>query len=84
MTWPWLPSLWCKSGGWWPWQCGAVHQPDHHSMHLKGDVVFCKSTIPLCLNAVIVMSPHSLGAVTDPFQLSLSPEVAIAEPKGSS
>ena len=39
--------------------------------------------IPLCLNAFMVMSPHGLIAVANPFQLRLSPEAAFAEPIGS-
>ena len=57
--------------------------PDHHAMHLKGVVVIHKSTVPFCLNAVMVMSPHSLVAFANPFQLTLSPETAFAEPTGS-
>ena len=58
--------------------------PDHHPMHLKRVAVFHKSTILLCLIALMVMSPDSLVAFTDPFQLSLSPETVFAEPTGSS
>ena len=58
--------------------------PDHHPMYLKGVVVFCKSTILLHLNALVVMSPHGLMAFANPFQLSLSPETAFPEPTGSS
>ena len=58
--------------------------PAHHTAYLKGFVVFHKSTIPLCLNAVMIMSPHGLAAVTDHFKLSLSPEAAFAESTGSS
>ena len=50
--------------------------PDSHILYLKGVVVFCKSMIPLCSNAFMVMSPHILLTVNDPFQLSLSPETA--------
>ena len=57
--------------------------PDCHPAHLKGVVVFHKSAIPLCLNALMVVSPHGLVAVANPFQLSLSPEAAFAEPTGS-
>ena len=56
--------------------------PDHYPTDLKGVAVFCKSTIPLCLNALMVMSPHGLVAVANPFQLSLSPEAAFVEPTG--
>ena len=58
--------------------------PDCHSTHLKGVVVFCKSIILYCLNALMVMSPHGLVAVADPFKLSLSLEAALADPTGSS
>ena len=58
--------------------------PDHHPAHLKGVMVFHKSTIPLCSNTLVVMSPHSLVAVTDHFQLSLRPEAALAESTGNS
>ena len=58
--------------------------PDCHPKHVKGVVVFCKSTIPLCLNALMGMSPHGLAAFADPFQLSLSPKNVFAEPKGNS
>ena len=53
--------------------------PDFHFLHLKGVVVFCKSTMPLCSNALIVVSPHVLATVTDSFQLSLSPEAAFSQ-----
>ena len=35
-------------------QCNVQQlvSPDHHVIHLKGVVVFCKSTIQLCLNAL--------------------------------
>ena len=52
--------------------------PDHHFLHLKGVVVFHKSTILLFSNALMGMSPHILVTVTDPFQLSLSSEAAFA------
>ena len=56
-----LLSLWCKFWNQWPQQCGeALVSPDHHFLHLKGVAVFCKSTIPLCSNALKVMSPHIL------------------------
>ena len=57
--------------------------PDHHPAYLKGVAVFHKSAIPLCLNTLMVMSPHILVAVADPFQLILSPDAAFAEPTGS-
>ena len=57
--------------------------PDHHPMHLKGVVVFCKSTVLLHLNTLMVVSPHGLATYADPFQLSLSPEAAFAELTGS-
>ena len=57
--------------------------PDCYPMHLKGVVAFCKSTIPLCLNALIVMSPYGLVAVADPFQFSLSQEATFDESTGS-
>ena len=53
-------------------------------MHLKGVAVFCKSTILLCLNALMLMFPHDLVASADHFQLNLSPEPALTEPTGSS
>ena len=67
---PWSLSIWCKFGSWWPKQCEAVDQSDCQPMYLKGVVVFCKSTIPLCLNTLMVMPPHGMAAVADPFQLS--------------
>ena len=77
------PSLWCNlvvSG-----HCNAEQlvSPDHHIVHFKGVAVFHKSVSPLCLNALMVVSPHGLMAVSLPFQLSLSPEAAFAEPTGS-
>ena len=57
--------------------------PDHHLVHLKGVVDFHKSTIPLLFDELMVVSPHGLAAVTDPFQLSLRPEPALAETRGS-
>ena len=42
-----------------------------HFLHLKRVAVLHKSTIPLCSNTLMVMSPHFLVTVTDPFQLSL-------------
>ena len=54
--------------------------PDHHPAHFKGIAVFCKSTILLPMNVLMVMSPDRLVAFTDPFQLNLSPETAFAEP----
>ena len=56
----------------------------HHPAHFKGVAVFHKSGIWLCLSTLIIMSPHSLVAFTDPFQLSLIPEIALAEPIGNS
>ena len=58
--------------------------PDHHPMHLKEIAVFCKGTILLHLNALMVMSLHGLVHFTDPFQLSLNPETAFAKLTGSS
>ena len=58
--------------------------PDHHSTHLRRVVVFHKSMVPLCLNAVMVVSPHCLVAFANPFQLNLSPETAFGEPTGNS
>ena len=73
----WPSSLWCKF-----WVSGLndaeqLVSSDNHSLHLKEVVVFCKSTIQICFNALMVMSPHILTTVTDPFQYSLSPEVAL-------
>ena len=51
--------------------------------HLKGVAVLCKTTILLCSNALMVMSPHVLATVADPFQLSLCPEIAFAQSTGS-
>ena len=42
--------------------------PDLYPVHLKGVAVFNKSSILLCLNALMVMSPHGLVAVVDHFQ----------------
>ena len=57
--------------------------PDHHFSHLKGVAVFHKSIFLLCSNAFMVVSPHILVTVTDPFQLSLHPETAFAQLTGS-
>ena len=63
---------------------GQFVSPDSHPAHFKGVVVLCKSTIPCCLNAFMVMSPHHPMAFADPFQLNFSPGAAFAEPTGSS
>ena len=45
--------------------------PDPHPRHLKGAAVFPKTTIPLCLNTLMIMFPHCLVVFVNPFQLSL-------------
>ena len=52
--------------------CKQLVSPDHHPAHFKGVALFHKSAILLSLNVLMVVSPYSLAAVTDPFQLSLS------------
>ena len=56
---------------------------DCHFTHFKGVAVFHKSTFLLCSNTFMVMSPHILAILTDPFQLSLHPETAFAQSTGS-
>ena len=57
--------------------------PDNHFLHLKGVVVFHQSTFLLCSKTFMVMSPHFLVILTNPFQLSLHPETAFAQSIGS-
>ena len=48
-------------------------------LHFKGVAVFHKSIFLLCSNTFMVVSPQILVILTDPFQLSLHPETAIAQ-----
>ena len=58
---------------------GQLANPDCHFSHLKGIVVFCKSTFLLYANTSMVMSAHVLVTVIDSFQLSLCPETAFSQ-----
>ena len=46
-----------------------LNSPDHHPMHLKGVVVFCKSEIPHHLNTVMVVSPTWPGSCCQSFSV---------------
>ena len=56
---------------------------DCHFLHFKGVAIFCKSAFLLCSNTFMAMIPHFLATLTDPFQLSLHPETAFAQPMGN-
>ena len=58
--------------------------PCCHFLHLKGSAVFCKSMFPLYPNDLVIISPHIMATIIDPFLLSLNPEIALAQFTGGS